>query len=146
MSDPNGWPDPTRPGVPLNPERSGWHWLRHPEDLRPMVAGWDAELHGWPSGALHSPQGIVDLGYRYLGPALLPAEVAAREAAAYQRGAEAMREKALLATESVSEPRDAMPRDMAQRPRETLVLAAVLATKREAASAIRALPIPEDKP
>lgn len=74
-ADPNGWPDAERPGVPMNPEVDGWHWLHHPEDLRPIVAGWQAELHGWPSGELHSPQGIVDLGYRYLGPALLPSEV-----------------------------------------------------------------------
>ena len=75
-------------GRPENPERDGWHWLHHPEDLRPMVAAWNAELGGWVSGALHSPQGVVDLGFSYLGPALFPAEVAAREAAA----AEAMRE------------------------------------------------------
>lgn len=88
MSDPNGWPDPDKPGVPLHPERDGWHWLHHPEDLRPMVTGWQAELHGWPSGGLHSPQVIVDLGYRYLGPALLPAEVAALVAEARAKALE----------------------------------------------------------
>lgn len=75
-------------GVPDNPSADGWHWLHHPEDLRPIPAMWNAELQGWTCGSLHSPGGIVELGYRYLGPALLPAEVAAREAAA----AEAMRE------------------------------------------------------
>lgn len=69
-------------GRPERPERDGWHWLHHPEDLRPMVQPWNAELGGWVSGALRSPQGVVDLGFRYLGPALLPTEVAAREAAA----------------------------------------------------------------
>ncbi len=76
-SDPHGWPDPARPGYPANPERSGWHWLKHPEDLRPFPSAWNAELAGWPSGALHSPQGLVDLGFAYLGPCLTPAEVAA---------------------------------------------------------------------
>lgn len=69
-------------GRPQNPERDGWHWLHHPEDIRPIVQPWDAEYASWISGAMYSPQGVVDLGFRYLGPALLPAEVAAREAAA----------------------------------------------------------------
>lgn len=77
-------------GRPERPEQDGWHWLHHPEDLRPVVQPWSAEHGAWGSGALHSPQGVVDLGFRYLGPALLPAEVADREAAA----AEAMREAA----------------------------------------------------
>lgn len=75
-------------GRPERPERDGWHWLHHPEDLRPVVQPWSAEHGAWISGAMHSPRGVVDLGFCYLGPALLPAEVAAREAAA----AEAMRE------------------------------------------------------
>ncbi len=73
-------------GRPESPERDGWHWLHHPEDLRPMVTPWNAELQGWPSGALHSPQGVVDLGFRYLGPCLTPAEVAAALAQAERRG------------------------------------------------------------
>lgn len=77
-TDPHGWPDPARPGVPLHPERDGWHWLHHKEDLRPIPAMWNAALAGWTCGTLHSPGGIVDLGYTYLGPALLPAEVAAQ--------------------------------------------------------------------
>lgn len=81
-------------GRPQNPERDGWHWLHHPEDLRPMVQPWNAELGGWVSGALHSPQGVVDLGFRYLGPALLPTEVATQIEQARRQGAEAMREAA----------------------------------------------------
>lgn len=77
-------------GRPENPERDGWHWLYRPEDLRPMVQPWNAKLGGWISGALHSPRGVVDFGFRYLGPALLPVVVEAREAAA----AEAMRQSA----------------------------------------------------
>lgn len=70
------WPT-DRPGYPMHAERDGWHWLKHPEDLRPFPSPWNAELGGWPSGALHSPQGIIDLGFTYLGPCLTPAEVAA---------------------------------------------------------------------
>jgi len=88
-SDPHGWPDPARPGYPANPERSGWHWLKHPEDLRPFPSAWNAELGGWPSGALHSPQGIIDLGFTYLAPCLPPAEVAEALAQARREGMEA---------------------------------------------------------
>lgn len=80
--NPGGWPDAARPGVPQNSERDGWHWLHHPEDLRHVPTPWDAAHAAWCSGGMHSPQGVVDLGYRYLGPCLTPAEVAAREAAA----------------------------------------------------------------
>lgn len=95
-SDPNGWPDASKPGVPLHPERDGRHWLHHPEDIRPIVQPWDAEHASWISGAMHSPQGVVDLGFRYLGPCLLPEEVAAREAAAAAEEREAC---ALIAVE-----------------------------------------------
>jgi len=68
------WPT-DRPGYPRDAERDGWHWLKHPEDLRPFPSVWNAELQGWPSGALHSPQGIVDLGFAYLGPCPTPADL-----------------------------------------------------------------------
>lgn len=129
MTDPNGWPFPDRLGVPLNPERNGWHWLQHPEDLRPMVTGWDAELQGWPSGALYSPQGVVDLGFRYLGPALLPAEVAAREAAA----AEAMREAAADCARRLLLPDDCGPDEAHGRFQQAIATC----------EAIRALPLPD---
>lgn len=68
------WPT-DRPGYPMHAERDGWHWLKHPEDLRPFPSAWNAELRGWPSGALHSPQGIVDLGFAYLGPCYTQADL-----------------------------------------------------------------------
>ena len=82
MTDANGWPDPERPGVPLNPERDGWHWLKHPEDLRAYPAPWNSELAGWVSGPIYSPEGVIELGYCYFGPCFTPAEVAAQIAAA----------------------------------------------------------------
>lgn len=88
----NNWPYPDKPGVPLNPERDGWHWLKHPEDLHPVMLGWISELQGWSFGRRHSPKGIVDMGYQYLGSILLPAEVAAQVEQARRQGAEAMRE------------------------------------------------------
>lgn len=73
-------------GRPANPERDGWHWLHHAEDLRPCPTPWDADHAAWCSGGMHSPRGVVDLGYRYLGPCLTPAEVAAQRDAAWRAG------------------------------------------------------------
>lgn len=84
----NGWP--AAPGVPPDPERDGWHWLapvgvpnarpgpyRWYAPPRPDVVG---NWNGW------HPLDMVRRGYGYVGIALTPAEVAAREAAAEARG------------------------------------------------------------
>lgn len=76
-------------GRPANPERDGWHWLHHAEDLRPCPTPWDADHAAWCSGGMHSPRGVVDLGYCYLGPCLTPAEVAAQRDAAWRAGRDA---------------------------------------------------------
>lgn len=123
-ADPNGWPDASKPGVPLNPERDGWHFLHHPEDLRPVPTPWDAAHAAWCSGGMHSPRGVIDLGYRYLGPCQTPAEVAALVAAARREGAEAMREAAAVRVARL--PASRYEGDPCQW--------------------IRALPIPEEKP
>ncbi len=81
MTNDNGWPDPQRPGVPLNPERDGWHWLAW-DPAWPEPAYWDGE---WSQS---DTSNLSVRTARYIGPLLTPTEVAAREAAA----AEAMRE------------------------------------------------------
>lgn len=106
MSDDiNGWPDPERPGVPLNPERNAWHelrlkndsphdtfmalWspdhclLRAPED--PAVPGY---VFGGRSSQFLSPHGAAK-HYLYLGPVLTSAEVEAKVAAAVEEEREA---------------------------------------------------------
>jgi hypothetical protein len=78
------WPDPARPGVPLNSERDGWHWVLvahgvgHPFPMLWAADGrmWDAGDAGWVLAEDIAPR------WRYLGPCLTPAEVAARVAAA----------------------------------------------------------------
>jgi hypothetical protein len=92
MTDaPNGWPDPSKPGVPLHPERDGWHWLaRNADDAWPFYwvsgteSGWCAEDGCNVDCADTEPEFMAHYWPRYLGPCHTPAEVAAREAAAAQ--------------------------------------------------------------
>lgn len=81
-ADPAGWPDPARPGVPLNPERDGWHWVAW-DPTWPEPAFWDAANREWSQSEVSN---INTQHAAYLGPCLTPAEVAAREQAAYQQG------------------------------------------------------------
>lgn len=83
--------------------RGGYHWLLYqtpptgaPEDeLGPSAIGWSS-LGGWHLwGDIHSPEAMAERGWRYVAPVLTPDEIAAREAAAYQRGQREMREAAL---------------------------------------------------
>lgn len=86
-----GWPDPTKPGVPMRPEKDGLHWVQCP--LHGEVhAWWDTE--GWRIfSAFYRPQTAVRRGMHYLGRCLTPSEIAAREQAAFAAGALAMRDK-----------------------------------------------------
>lgn len=87
MSD-NGWPG--EPGVPLNPERDGWHWVQRVDKgfvPSPRIILWTDD---WTSGQFswdaigYSSTHERKLGrdFRYLGPCLTPAEVDARVAQA----------------------------------------------------------------
>lgn len=80
----SGWRD--KPGVPMNPERDGAHWVGN------VVREWLAEFQMWQDrhGYCVKPEtwGVLPYG----GPCLTPAELAAREAAAFKRGQEAMRQ------------------------------------------------------
>jgi len=78
------WPNPARPGVPLNPERDGWHWLLFHDGSR-LCCWWNASAQGWSSSD------TPGYGADYLSeeaaqdhvtcePCLTPAEVAALQA------------------------------------------------------------------
>jgi hypothetical protein len=71
-------------GRPPNPERDGWHWLG--DDRNPQPVLWLAEFASWTDGTMHSPQSVVGLGFCYIGPCLLPSEVAAQIEAARREG------------------------------------------------------------
>ena len=75
MTANNGWPDPVRPGVPLNPEQDGWHWLDSFNREKTIVF-WHGENQGneghWEGYPLWIAQDWV-----YLGPVLTPDEAEA---------------------------------------------------------------------
>ena len=79
MSDNNGWPG--KPGVPMNPEQNRWHWLSllGGKDNAQALEWLDPEI-GWENTDWSTED--VGLHARYLGPALTPAEVESRIAAA----------------------------------------------------------------
>ena len=64
----SGWPD--KPGVPLNPERYGWHWLQWTPNVG-APCYWTGEK--W----LDEEWGTRAATCRYLGPCPTPADVAA---------------------------------------------------------------------
>ena len=88
MSDNNGWPDPARPGVPLNPDQEGWHWLEYigPGSgkiiVTPNMHKWTGSYWVSQGGGGGTLPGYYEKNYRYLGPCLTPAEVDARVAQA----------------------------------------------------------------
>jgi hypothetical protein len=78
MSDNNGWPG--EPGVPLNPERDGWHWVDDGANgTEPRF--WSATFAKWDGYPLWMAE-----EWDYLRPCspddLTPAEVVARVAQA----------------------------------------------------------------
>lgn len=87
MTTTNNWPD--KPGVPLNPEKDGWHWVKiihgisHP---RPRL--WWSKIDRWElsDGALISPSEFAER-WRYLGPVLTPDEAAALQVRADRNAA-----------------------------------------------------------
>ena len=74
--DNNGWPG--EPGVPLNPERDGWHWVESAEG--PVPALWARPLwrHCRDFWDQRSPEWMEEQQWRYIGPCLTPAEIDAR--------------------------------------------------------------------
>jgi hypothetical protein len=93
MTDAASWPDPERPGVPLNPERDGWHWLIFANGER-VCCWWQSATNGWnssdaPSAACDYPPEQAAQDHVGCEPCLLPSEVAAREVAAAQEMREA---------------------------------------------------------
>ena len=101
MTATNDWPDPARPGWPLNPEKDGWHWVKIIHGIsQPRPRLWWSKIDRWElsDGALISPSEFAER-WRYLGLVLTPDETAALQ----KRCEEAERE------------RDALRRDTSQQ-------------------------------
>lgn len=72
------WPDPKRPGVPMLPERDGWHWLSNKPNETLFLAEWthedysDAETKWfWNMG--EEPEEAHEMsGLYYHGPCPFP--------------------------------------------------------------------------
>jgi hypothetical protein len=85
MTDPTGWPDPSKPGVPLNPDKDGWHWIEPkfgPKAMWPVY--WCARNGGywnWQSDDAcdlrEYAEHMQDGSWKYRGPCLTPQEIAA---------------------------------------------------------------------
>ncbi|MFN7306716.1 MAG: hypothetical protein ACK5V0_05970 [Alphaproteobacteria bacterium] len=74
------WPNAARPGEPADTARP-WHWLARLDDggQAPLPLGWNAAARQWLSwdGSALAPEEAARR-FRYLGPALTPAEVEAK--------------------------------------------------------------------
>ena len=70
----NGWPG--KPGVPLNPEKDGWHWVENKYSGDRRAALWLTDLH-WGLRVLVHEMAEACI---YLGPCLTPDEAAALHA------------------------------------------------------------------
>jgi hypothetical protein len=88
MTD-NNWPDPARPGVPMNPERDGWHWVQRVDKgfvPSPRIVlwtdDWASGQFSWDAVGYEADEQKLGRDFRYLGPCLTPAEVDARVAQA----------------------------------------------------------------
>jgi hypothetical protein len=93
MTDQNGWPDASKPGYPLNPDRDGWHWVDRPmHGVLPMQ--W-LEIAGGGWVGKHTCLTALEAtkaGWRYLGPCHTPTEGAALVEAARREEREACAE------------------------------------------------------
>lgn len=73
MSDTkNDWPD--KPGVPMNPEKDGWHWVRRTENNMPFPLKWTNDWTGsrdycWAIMGSGEPEDVAK-NFCYLGPVL----------------------------------------------------------------------------
>lgn len=79
MTDfPKNWPNPERPGVPLFPERDGWHAIGL---TIKQVKWWDAANKYWWDSEKRYYLTLDEVAYRvpeyrYIGPVLTPTQIA----------------------------------------------------------------------
>ena len=88
MTATNGWPG--EPGVPLNPERDGWHWLTSDPKaipIYPSCMSWCSYAGAWRVGNGRVPASqLASNGWRYVCPIITPAEVMVLQARVTELG------------------------------------------------------------
>jgi hypothetical protein len=80
MTTTTGWPG--KPGVPLNPEKDGWHWVEIIHGIsKPRPRLWWSKIDRWKLSdkALISPSEFAER-WRYLAPCLTPDQATALQA------------------------------------------------------------------
>ncbi|ANA12888.1 hypothetical protein [Acetobacter oryzifermentans] len=76
MTAPTNWPDPNRPGVPMFPERDGWHVLENKRRKSLKLVFWDHQQeHYCTKIGYLTPLEIVSMDWGYYAPALTPAQI-----------------------------------------------------------------------
>jgi len=89
---PGGWPDASKPGYPMHPEVSAWHWVARPR-CKPEPTEYrvlaDGDGYWWWNGSFLPAELVGKYILHYLGPCHTPAEVAALVEAARREEREA---------------------------------------------------------
>ncbi|OUI98768.1 hypothetical protein HK15_13015 [Acetobacter orientalis] len=106
MTTPTNWPNPERPGVPLFPERDGWHVLQVLPtaliDEPPQLGFWKADDKGWmEDGVVFHPAQMAESPILYHGPVLTPTQIAEMLAGERGRCAKAIEEQDINTNESL---------------------------------------------
>jgi hypothetical protein len=75
MADQRGWPDPTNPGVPMNPDQAGPHLIRDEHGRRRWFWWRPANVPSdgsWSDERVQVPAIYVGERWTYIGPAKTP--------------------------------------------------------------------------
>ncbi|QEO17821.1 hypothetical protein [Acetobacter vaccinii] len=85
----NNWPNPERPGVPMFPERDGWHAIGLTIQ---QVKWWDAANKYWWDSEKRYYLTLDEVAYRvpeyrYIGPIIPPTQIAEMLAGERERAA-----------------------------------------------------------
>lgn len=73
MTTPTNWPNPERPGYPLLPDQTGYHWVKGKEDGKVCKVFWNGHSYG-PDRRAFAAFFIAER-YDYVGAFLSPEKV-----------------------------------------------------------------------
>ena len=71
MADARGWPDPANPGVPVNPDKEGPHWIEDDRGRR-RWGWWMGRAGRWLGSNRDVPASRIANQWTYLGAAVVP--------------------------------------------------------------------------